>query len=105
MGLEQLWRGQLRGPLLTKAASATNQWAGRTSIASGDATAVVSTTLVNSDSIILLGCESATRQSSGLGQPIEVSCISPGNWFELSTSDGEALARNTTVHWVLIKTS
>jgi len=50
--LEALARGFLRGPLVTKANSSPNQWAGQTTINSGSATVTVSTFQVNSDSLI-----------------------------------------------------
>ena len=53
--LEMLWRGLRKGPFLTKANSASGQWAGSTTLASGSATQVVSTTTVKSDSQIYLG--------------------------------------------------
>ena len=57
--METLFRPLMRGPIMTKATSAVNQWAGRTTLASGSASQVVSTSNVNSDSIISLGIECA----------------------------------------------
>lgn len=51
--IEAIFRGHLRGPLMTQAASKSNQYAGRTTISSGSATQVVSTNVVNSDSLII----------------------------------------------------
>ncbi len=51
---ETLFRPLMRGPIMTKAGSAANQWAGRTTISSGSASQVVSTTQANSDSLISL---------------------------------------------------
>lgn len=50
--LEALARGFMRGPILTKANSSPNQWAGQTTLSSGSATVTVSTFQVNSDSLI-----------------------------------------------------
>lgn len=49
----------LRGPIFTMARSASNQWAGLTTLASGSATQVVSTQSVNSDSLISLSVYSS----------------------------------------------
>ncbi len=49
---EALFRPLMRGPIMTKSTSAANQWAGRTTISSGSASQVVSTSNVNSDSLI-----------------------------------------------------
>lgn len=103
--LEQLWRAILRGPLTVRAASASNQFAGRTTLASGSATVTISTTVVQSDSIILLTAEAATNQASGFAKPPEVKSISPGNFFTVGWADGNAVARNTTIMWTIIRTS
>lgn len=56
---ELLFRPLMRGPIMTRAVSAANQWAGRTTISSGSASQVVSTTNVNSDSIFNLALQAA----------------------------------------------
>lgn len=56
---ETLFRPLMKGPIMTKTLSAANQWAGRTTISSGSASQVVSTSNVNSDSLISLGVEAA----------------------------------------------
>lgn len=43
----------LREPITTRATSATNQWAGRTTLNSGSATITVSSAIVKSDSVIM----------------------------------------------------
>ena len=50
---EQLFRAMVRGVLTTLAQSDSNQFAGITTVLSGQSTQVVSTTSVKSDSIIL----------------------------------------------------
>ena len=50
--LEAIFRGYLRGPLLTQAQSKSNAWAGRTTLSSGSASAVISTSAINSDSLV-----------------------------------------------------
>lgn len=49
---ELLFRPLMRGPIMTKATSAANQWAGRTTIASGSVSQVVSTSNVASGNTI-----------------------------------------------------
>lgn len=51
--IEALFRGFLKGPLMTPVASKSNQFSGRTLLASGSASQVVSTSTVGSDSLIL----------------------------------------------------
>jgi len=111
--LEQLFGAIFRGAPTTRAQSAAGQWAGRTTVPSGSATAVVSTTVVNSDSIILLGqVGNAAVGSTAPGSatsvpPFEVKTISPGGYFTVGTMNGQALAtpaRDTILHWVVFKT-
>lgn len=102
---QRIFNGLLVSPLFTKANSAPDQWAGLTTIASGSATQVVSTAMVNSDSIIMLSCKGTANVGSGVGKIIEVRSLSSGGYFLLSTSDGQAMARDTVVMWQLVKTS
>ena len=102
---ELLFKPTLRGPLRTRASSASNQWAGRTTLSSGDATVAVSCSTVQSDSIIMYGVEANTRQDSGVGAAIEVMSIIDGSGFAFGTSGGETLARDTTIMWSLMNTS
>ena len=102
---ELIFKGTLRGPLRTRASSASNQWAGRTTLNSGDATVAVSCSVVQSDSLIMYGVEANTRQDSGVGAAIEVMSIIDGSGFAFGTSGGDTLARDTTIMWSLMKTS
>ena len=103
---ELLFKPTLRGPMRTRTApTEPNPWAGRTTLNSGSATSVVSTTLVQSDSIIQYGIEANTLQSSGVAAPIEVMSIADGVSFTFGTADGETLARDTTIMWSLMRTS
>lgn len=77
---------------------------GRTNLASGSATVTVSTALVQSDSLILMGAQATTNQASGFGQPIEVKSINPGVAIVFGTAEGVALARDTTIMWLLWRT-
>lgn len=65
-----------------------NQWFGRTAVGSSTAgyfTAVISTNLVNSDSIITLAIQVTGQASSAIfpAMPTVVTCISPGGFFTL----------------------
>lgn len=103
---KQLFRAEIRGPIVTKAVSAVNQWAGLTVLASGSATVTVSTTVVNSDSIIQLTPVGNANLSSGAGiRHTEVKTISSGGYFTIGTNDGIGIARDTTIGWVVWKTS
>ena len=102
---ELIFKGTLRGPMRTRASSASNQWAGRTTLNSGDATVTVSTTTIKSDSIIQYGVEANTRQDSGVASPIEIMSIQDGVSFAFGTAGGETLARDTTIMWSLMRTS
>jgi hypothetical protein len=104
--LEQLFRAVLRGPIQTKATSAAGQWAGLTTLSSGSATVVISTSNVNSNSIILLSQQGNANIGSGTSiHGFEVKTISSGGYFTLGTADGIAHPRDTTLMWVLFKTS
>lgn len=101
---EQVWRGNLKGPLSTKSNSSANQFAGRTTLGSGGATVTVSTTMVKSDSIILLGAQANSAVNSATGKSIEVKTIVDSSYFVLGTADGVAMARDTNVAWILFRT-
>lgn len=103
--LEQLWRGNQRGPLTLKASSAANQFSGLTTLNSGSATVTVSTTQVKSDALISLTMQAATRQNSGFAKPLEVSSLVHGSYFVIATADGVAIPRSTTVMWEIKHTS
>lgn len=96
----------LRGPLFARVNSNAGQYAGITTLASGSATVVVSTTQANSDTLFLLGQVGNANVASGAVKgPIEVKTISPGAWFTLGTIDGVAVARDTLVHWMALQTT
>lgn len=99
---EQVWRGMLRGPLTTKAQSSANQWAGRTTVASGATTATVSTNAVTSDSIILTAFQS--NVASNVAQVIRVSSLAAGAYFGLQVSPAP-VGTDFTITWVIFKTS
>ena len=102
---ELIFKGTLRGPLRTRASSASNQWAGRTTLNSGDATVAVSCSVVQSDSLIMYGVEANIRQDSGVAAHIEVMSIIDGSGFAFGFAGGETVARDTTIMWWLMNTS
>lgn len=103
---EQIFRGLLRGVLRTKAGSASNQWAGRTTIAAGSASVTVSTTNVDSDSLIRYGFQSpdGTDVASGGWRGIEVKSINPGAAVVFGWADGIVVARDTIIMWEIVRT-
>lgn len=103
--IETLYGPGFLGPAVMSVASKANQFAGRTTLSSGSATVTVSSTVVGSDSILRFALQSHVRQNSGFGQPVEVATISPGNFFTLSTADGVAFARDTTIMWEIVRSA
>lgn len=103
---EQWFRGILRGPAATRANSAPNQWAGLTTVLSGVATGVVSTTAVDSDSLVFFSqaAVAATNVLSGQSRTWEVKSINTGLAFTFGTTDGAGMSRDTVVHWMLWRT-
>ena len=100
---EQIFRGMLRGPLTTRATSASNQWAGRTtSVGSGTATVTVSTTSVKSDSIIMYGYES--NVASNATQAIKTNSVVDGSYFGF-TINPAPVGTNFIVMWKIINTN
>lgn len=90
---ELLYRPLMRGPIMTRASSAANQWAGRTTVASGSATQVVSTTNVNSDSIINLNVQvSIPAAYSTLGRVAIASGTSTGTASTTAVYSGQVIA-------------
>ncbi len=103
---ELLFKPTLRGPMRTRTNSQEDSfWAGRTTLNSGSATVTVSTSIVQSDSIIQYGVEANTRQDSGVASPIEVMSIQDAVSFAFGTAGGETIARDTTIMWWLMRTS
>lgn len=103
--IETLYGPGFFGPPVMSVASKSNQFSGRTTLSSGSTTVTVSSTVIGSDSILHLATQSATRQNSGFGQPVEVATISPGNFFTLAPADGVAFARDTTIMWDIVKSA
>lgn len=100
---EQLWRAFLRGAPTTRASSAVNQWAGVNTIATGAATVTISTTVVDSDSLIFTTVF-AHAPAGSVGLVVHVGTISPGNFFTLVTADAQNAPRPLRVMWLVFKT-
>ncbi len=103
--LELLRRVLFTGIQTTRAQSASNQFAGRTTLNSGDTTVTVSSSVVTSDSIILHGMEANTSQSSGFAAPIDVMSIVDGSHFTFGQADGVAVVRETNIMWQILHTN
>lgn len=106
--LEALFAPFFKGPAtVTVAGSASpKQFAGRTAIASGTASVVVSTAVVNSDSIINLSFQVAST-STASGTPftyLVVNSIVSGTSFAITTQDGVG-RHGGTVMWEVRRTS
>lgn len=80
--------------------SGPQMWAGRTTLSSGSATVTVSTNLVRSNSLILLGVHAGV--SSGT-QRIDVRTIVHGSYFTLGWSDGASKVNDAVIMWAMIR--
>lgn len=103
--LELMFGPLFKGQTGVKANSASNQFAGQTTLGSGQATVTMSTTAVNSDSLVFLQQMHVTAQASGVARTMAVRSINPGNAFVVGWSDGAAQAFDTTVMWEIKRTS
>lgn len=100
---ETLFRPLQRGPMsLTRAGSGSaKQFAGLTAIASGLASATVSTAVVNSDSIIFIGTQVASLNtaSGGVAINLVVQSVVSNVSFAIATHDGQGRPGTTTAMW------
>lgn len=103
--LELLYGPHLHGALSTDATSHAAQYAGRTTIASGTTSVTVSTAMVNSDSLILMGREFNFTVGSNENVSTHVSTINPGNFFTVATDDNTNVEQDVTIMWLLLPTS
>ena len=99
--LEQHYGTMNRGLPRTLAASSTGQFAGRTLIASGSTTVVVSTTAVQSDSIISMSIQVT---SISVVTPMAVRAIADGGIFTMGWATGTAAAEDVTIMWQIVGT-
>lgn len=92
---ELLYRPLMKGPIMTRATSAANQWAGRTTLSSGSASQVVSTSQANSDSIISFSLESTVPAAyTTLGRTSIASGTSYGTASTTAIYSGDVVAIN-----------
>lgn len=106
---EVLHKALLRGApsAVMSGAGISQAFVGRATIASGDATVVVSTALVGSGDVILHGVQDLDGVGVTSHAAIEVKTINPGVQFTLGTANEVALdpGRNTAIMWLLFKAS
>lgn len=104
---ELLFKPTLRGPMRTRTVAAEpNPWAGRTTLNSGSATITVSTTLIQSDSIIRYGTQAnSVGVAANSGGPIVVANVVDGVSFDFASATGIAVPWDRTIMWELVRTS
>jgi len=106
MGLnaEQLFRAVFRGPTAQQV-DQTDGWAGRSTVDSGSASIVISTTVVQSDSFFRLAFSvgSAGAVASRQG-PYVINSVVDGTSFAITTITGVAYAWDNVVMWEIVKT-
>ena len=104
---ELLFKPLLRGPISTRVApTEPNPWAGRTTLNSGSATVVVSTSAVQSDDIFKIAENPGSLGvAANSGGPIVVNSIVQNVSFIFGRSTGVAVPWDTTIMWELLRTS
>lgn len=100
--IEYLRRPLIDGPILTSAVSKSTQHAARISVASGDTTAALSTSIVRSDSLFQLAIQSSV--ASNVAQVVKVASINPGNVVIFGINPAP-VGTDFTIHATLIQTS
>ena len=105
--IELLRRALFTGPGSVLSAAGANQFAGRTALASGTASATISTTIVNSDSIILHAFQvtSTSAASGSAAVDLCVNSIVSGVSFAFANQDGQGRAPGGTIMWEIRRTS
>lgn len=98
---ETFFRPLLKGPLDTFIGG-TNPWCSRTTVGSGSATVTVSTALVNSDSVILIGAQMTSGGIISSAGAVVVNSVVPGVSFAFTRDTGVAAPWTTTVMWMLV---
>jgi hypothetical protein len=104
--IEMLSRAFLRAPMGVRATSGmAGQFAGRTTLASGTATATVSTTNIKSDSLVHMTFQCATLATSGTAGTFGVSSIVHGVSMSIGYVDGAGRGPGGTLMWEIRRTS
>lgn len=81
-------------------------YAGRTALASGSSSVTVSTAVVNSDSIILMGTQVGSAAAAhNSGSNIVVNSIVSGASFAFARATGTAVPWDETVMWEICRRS
>lgn len=99
---EQLYSPILRGPLSARTNSNAAAFAGIVSVANGGTTATVSSTLVGSDTLVLM--TPFTSVASHYSIRANVTSRSPGGSFTV-TLDKATVTADYSLAWVMILTS
>lgn len=103
--VEKLIRPVLFGPLgaITTGPKARTPWAGLTTLPSGSSAVTVSTTLVTSGCMFLLGSQiSSAGVAANSGGGIAVNSIVNGVSFALARPTGVAVPWSEHVSWMLV---
>lgn len=87
------------GRMIEAALPAGYTMQGRTSILSGIATGTVSTTAVYSGQVIMLGFESASNTTSGVGKGLRVNSIVDGVSFAITATDSFGYPGTINAMW------
>ena len=99
--LEQIFRGILRGPLLTKVP--TNPWADTVTLNAGSAFQTISTTNIKSNSIILLGNQvGSIGTGANSGGALVVNSFVQGTSFVIATATGVGSPYSQKVHYLIL---
>lgn len=102
--IEVMFGPNLKGPINVSASAGAQQFAGRTLIPAGSVSVTVSTRMVNSDSIILVGTETGSMSVTSAG-PIAVNSKVSGVSFALCSQNSIACPYDRTVGWMIAQTS
>jgi len=98
--LEQLFGATLRGPISTPVLSTSGRWSGRTEVASGDTSVVISTTAVGTNDIISLAYQ--TSVASNTPQGLRVNTIVNNSNFTVGISPAP-IGPNFDIMWEIKK--
>jgi hypothetical protein len=102
--IERLRNPLFLGPITLPKSASANPTGGLTTIASGSASVVISTTWVKSDSLIVAMAQSPTNAASGFSRGLEVKSVVDSTSFIIGTPDNQPLrAADTSVAWALIR--
>lgn len=102
---ERLFDPVLNGPLATRVGQ-SNAWSGRTVLASGSVGVAVTTTRINSDSVVIFGSQVAsTGVAANSGGAVIVNSLVSATGFMFARATGVAVPWDETVMWTILRTS